>query len=122
MHQRRGLYLITHQRLIEGAFADRGSGFRVACPEQLFEPFYTTKPHGMGLGLSIVRSIVEAHDGRVSAALRGGGGAQIVVWLPLVEGAHRTAVSAGDSADDIARQGETAITRASRVAGEGASS
>lgn len=111
---------------VEIVVADRGSGFRVACPEQLFEPFYTTKPHGMGLGLSIVRSIVEAHDGRVTAALRGGGGAQIVVWLPLVEGARRTAVSARDSADastdDVARQGETAINRASSVAGERSSS
>ncbi|MDR3101043.1 MAG: sensor histidine kinase [Paraburkholderia sp.] len=74
---------------MEIAVADRGSGFRVSCPEQLFEPFYTTKPHGMGLGLSIVRSIVEAHHGRVSAALRSGGGAEIVVWLPLMKGGYR---------------------------------
>ncbi|CAB3787793.1 Adaptive-response sensory-kinase SasA [Paraburkholderia caffeinitolerans] len=88
----RVLTLVTRQvgKGVEIAVSDRGSGFRVSCPEQLFEPFYTTKPHGMGLGLSIVRSIVEAHDGRVRAALRGGGGAEIVVWLPLVEGNHHT--------------------------------
>lgn len=88
----RVLTLATRQvgKGVEIMVADRGSGFHVSCPEQLFEPFYTTKPHGMGLGLSIVRSIVEAHDGRVSAALRGGGGAEMVVWLPLVEGNHHT--------------------------------
>ncbi len=88
----RVLTLVTRQvgKGVEIVVADRGSGFRVSRPEQLFEPFYTTKPHGMGLGLSIVRSIVEAHGGRVSAALRGGGGAEIVVWLPLVDGNQHT--------------------------------
>ncbi|MFD1559892.1 ATP-binding protein [Paraburkholderia silviterrae] len=71
----------------------------------------STKPHGMGLGLSIVRSIVEAHHGRVDAALRGAGGAQIVVWLPLVRGQHRMAATADQaavaaSADEVSQRGE----------------
>lgn len=68
---------------VEIVVADRGIGFRAASARQIFEPFYTTKPHGMGLGLSIVRSIVDAHHGRVAAAPREGGGAAVVVWLPL---------------------------------------
>ncbi|MFP6562670.1 ATP-binding protein [Paraburkholderia sp. B3] len=73
---------------VEIVVADRGSGFRAASAQQLFEPFYTTKPHGMGLGLSIVRSIVEAHHGRVAASLRDGGGAEVTVWLPLSHVRH----------------------------------
>ena len=47
---------------------DSGPGFAPAAPEQVFEAFYTTKPDGLGLGLSICRSIVEAHNGRLWAS------------------------------------------------------
>jgi C4-dicarboxylate-specific signal transduction histidine kinase len=47
---------------------DSGPGFAPAALERLFEAFYTTKPGGLGLGLSICRSIIEAHDGRLSAS------------------------------------------------------
>lgn len=67
---------------VEFSVTDRGSGVDAALAYRLFEPFYTTKPHGMGLGLSIVRSIVDAHRGRVSIASREGGATSFVVWLP----------------------------------------
>ena len=47
--------------------ADRGVGLRPDELDRLFEAFYTTKPHGMGLGLAISRSIIEAHGGSVWA-------------------------------------------------------
>jgi signal transduction histidine kinase len=67
---------------LELTVADRGQGIAQGAKARLFESLYTTKPHGMGLGLSIVRTIVEAHRGRVAVADREGGGSVFSVWLP----------------------------------------
>jgi len=67
---------------VELAVADRGRGLPAVEQSRLFESFYTTKPNGVGLGLSIVRTIVGAHGGRVWAAARNGGGSTFTVWLP----------------------------------------
>jgi signal transduction histidine kinase len=61
---------------------DSGNGIDPANANRLFDAFYTTKSGGMGLGLSICRSIVEAHGGRISAANHGGGGARFAFTLP----------------------------------------
>jgi signal transduction histidine kinase len=60
---------------------DKGAGF-VVSPAKLFEAFYTTKANGLGLGLSISRSIVDAHGGHLSASTRRHGGAAFLVTLP----------------------------------------
>jgi signal transduction histidine kinase len=62
---------------------DRGPGFTVSATK-LFEAFYTTKPNGLGLGLSISRSIVDAHDGTLWASTRRGGGASFLISLPAL--------------------------------------
>jgi signal transduction histidine kinase len=63
--------------------ADTGPGLPAELGEQIFEPFVSTKPTGMGLGLSVLRRIVEAHGGQIATANRRAGGAAFTVRLPL---------------------------------------
>lgn len=65
--------------------ADRGPGLPPEVTERLFEPFVSTRPQGMGIGLAISRTIVEAHGGRIAARPRAGGGTEFVIELPLWE-------------------------------------
>jgi len=51
-------------------------------PEQMFEPFHTTKPQGTGMGLTITRSIVESYGGRIWATANEGAGATFHFTLP----------------------------------------
>ena len=62
---------------------DRGASFRPEDSERLFKAFFTTKRHGMGMGLRISRSIVEAHGGRLWATLNDGQGATFHFALPV---------------------------------------
>jgi C4-dicarboxylate-specific signal transduction histidine kinase len=61
---------------------DQGTGFKPDDKDRLFEAFYTTKPHGMGMGLAISRSIIEAHGGRLWAQANDGPGATVIFSLP----------------------------------------
>jgi PAS domain S-box-containing protein len=75
---------------VEVTVWDSGPGIAPDCAEQLFESFFTTKPNGMGLGLSIARSIVEAHGGTIRAATRREGGASFSFVLPGQVAGRRT--------------------------------
>ncbi len=66
---------------IEISVADTGPGFGSVLPEQLFEPFVTTKPMGLGQGLSICHRIIDAHEGRIWAESTAAG-ACFHIWLP----------------------------------------
>jgi PAS domain S-box-containing protein len=68
------------------AVRDSGPGLTPAALERLFEPFYTTKPGGLGLGLSICRSIIEAHGGRLCVSANVPRGATFQFTLPVHPG------------------------------------
>jgi signal transduction histidine kinase len=65
------------------AVRDEGVGIDVQTVRRLFEPFFTTKSGGMGIGLSISRSIIENHHGRLWAAPNDGPGATFTFTVPL---------------------------------------
>ena len=68
----------------ELSVSDRGPGIPEDKLKMIFEPFYTSKAEGMGMGLSIARTIVEAHHGLILAKNRDHGGASFRIRLPLV--------------------------------------
>jgi signal transduction histidine kinase len=68
----------------ELSVSDRGSGIPEDKLKGVFEPFYTSKAEGMGMGLSIARTIIEAHGGQIWAENRDHGGATLKIKLPLV--------------------------------------
>ncbi|XOV79271.1 MAG: PAS domain-containing sensor histidine kinase [Aestuariibacter sp.] len=66
--------------------SDNGPGIKVAHFSQLFEPFYTTRPQGTGLGLAVVHSVARSHQGRVFARNNISGGASFQIILPRQSG------------------------------------
>ena len=64
---------------------DTGPGLHPAVRDHLFDPFVTSKSHGMGVGLSICRTIVEAHGGCITAGTPACGGCVMIVTLPVGE-------------------------------------
>ena len=70
---------------LEVSVRDTGPGLPADVLGSLFTPFVTTKPHGLGIGLAIARTIVEAHDGRISAQNHPDGGAIFTVRLRLAQ-------------------------------------
>jgi signal transduction histidine kinase len=69
-------------RRFESPRPSQGPGLAPAALERLFEAFYTTKPNGLGMGLSICRSIIEAHHGRLWATANSPHGAVFQFTLP----------------------------------------
>ncbi|THD03346.1 hypothetical protein B1810_11170 [Panacagrimonas perspica] len=69
--------------MLELCVSDQGPGVATAIEGRLFDPFLTTKPQGMGLGLSICKSIVQAHAGDLTYSTASTGGARFLVRLPV---------------------------------------
>jgi signal transduction histidine kinase len=67
------------------AVEDQGKGISPQAMEKIWDPFFTTKDKGTGLGLGIVRNIIEAHGGQVRIDNRAEGGARVSIRLPIAK-------------------------------------
>jgi two-component system sensor kinase FixL len=74
----------ANNEMVDMSISDTGPGIGADMKAQLFKPFFTTKRHGMGVGLSISRTIIEAHGGDIRAEPNAGGGAVFRFTLPAV--------------------------------------
>ena len=78
------LTLDTHNAGLRIRVADTGLGILPHIRKRLFDPFFTTRPDGAGLGLFSCRRIVQAHGGTIQVRTRPGGGSQFTTWLPFL--------------------------------------
>ena len=74
----------VRRNVAELSVSDRGPGISEHKLKEVFEPFFTSKAEGMGMGLSIAHTIIEAHNGLIWAKNRVHGGASFRIRLPLV--------------------------------------
>jgi hypothetical protein len=86
---------------------DAGTGFDRQSMDKLFDPFYTTKSDGMGIGLSVSRSIVERHHGRLWAEPNDGPGATFSFSIP--RGPDSVGIHDGQAVTECARQYQSLI-------------
>ena len=91
------------------AVSDGGPGFGEDVAKRLFEPFFTTRPAGTGLGLATVRKIVRDHDGAIDVASMSGKGSRFEIWLPAANTDTSTAVRGEPAAPPPLGQGETVL-------------
>ncbi len=75
----------THEQNISIVIADNGPGIAVEDYQCLFDPFFTKREGGIGLGLTVTRQIVQAHHGKLSASRSEWGGACFTVFLPITQ-------------------------------------
>jgi signal transduction histidine kinase len=75
------------QGMLRISVIDNGPGISDSMATRIFQPFVTTKPNGIGLGLALVQKIVVTHNGRVTAQREPAGGTRIVITLPLRDAA-----------------------------------
>jgi PAS domain S-box-containing protein len=80
---RLNIAVATQDSLLRIAVRDTGAGIQPAMVDQLFTPFSTTKPNGVGLGLGICRRIAEAHHGTLIGCNQPEGGAEFVLTIPI---------------------------------------
>jgi two-component system sensor histidine kinase HydH len=129
---RPGRLTVKLQRLEDGSismvFEDNGPGFDQAQLENPFVPYFTTKTKGMGLGMSIIKNIIEAHLGEVKLDNVPGGGGRVTVSLPAISQPPINANNHANSRTKDTNQGSgfgphpTSSQKTATKAGNGSSS
>lgn len=74
---------LSREKEVEVCVRDSGPGLSAETADKIFQPFFTTKPRGMGMGLSISRSIIEAHGGRMEVRVHPDVGVTLAFALPV---------------------------------------
>ena len=105
---------LSHGELPAGRYVrfivtDNGPGFNEEVARRLFEPFFTTRPAGTGLGLATVRKIVRDHDGAMNVTSTPGQGSRFEAWLPAAAAGERTAATVEETAPPQLGKGETVL-------------
>ncbi len=91
------------------AVSDAGPGFGEDVAKRLFEPFFTTRPAGTGLGLATVRKIVRDHDGAIDVASAPGKGSRFEIWLPAANTDASATAGREPAAPPPLGEGETVL-------------
>ena len=91
------------------AVSDAGPGFSEEVGKRLFEPFFTTRPAGTGLGLATIRKIVRDHDGAIDVASAPGKGSRFEIWLPAANTDASTTAEREPAAPPPLGEGETVL-------------
>lgn len=102
------LCLEADQGMLHLSLADNGSGIPETLEEKIFEPFFTTRPNGTGLGLAVVKAVVEGHGGELSFE-RLSQGTRVHLRLPLA--ANGSALPAGTALSELSPSGDPGKAR-----------
>jgi CheY-like chemotaxis protein len=105
---------LSHGELAPGPYVrlmvtDNGPGFSDEVARRLFEPFFTTRPAGTGLGLATVRKIVRDHEGAINVVSAPGQGSRFEAWLPAAAAGERPAATGDEPAPPRLGKGETVL-------------
>lgn len=88
---------LTLRGLLSITVKDNGCGIDGQTRKHLFDPFFSTKVDGTGLGLAVVKSVIESHQGRIAVASKLGRGSRFRIFLPCQQGL-KSQISSGESA------------------------
>ena len=109
-----GVFTLRPDRGPDGVWvrvSDAGGGVPDGQINRLFQPFFTTKKKGTGLGLMIVQRIVREHRGRIGVESRVGKGTTFRIWLPLQERPQRLLAAGDDQAKNPSPPSRSEIPR-----------
>jgi two-component system sensor histidine kinase HydH len=72
------------REMVKIVVSDTGSGIPLEIKDRIFEPFFSTKPKGIGLGLAIVHKVIDEHGGKIEVTSQPQQGATFILYLPLI--------------------------------------